>query len=136
MDTTPRCAGVIILHPDGSTVLVQTERGRYSFPKGKRKKKEDHFDAACRELLEETGITIDKLEFIDDFYIDEMSDRGNPNIRYYVAKYIAEEKVIDFVFDPDELIKVGWFLFDDVFQLEKLKWQRKNIFKKVIGEFA
>ena len=79
----PPCAGIIVINVD-ETVLVSTQNGNYSFPKGKRNKNETSLETAWRELGEETGLEKKHVKLIDDFTIDELSDKGNIAIRYYI----------------------------------------------------
>ncbi len=123
----PSCAGIIVIDRD-ETILVSTKNNNYSFPKGKRHKKETSIDTAWRELMEETGLTKTNLEIIDDFTIDEYSNRGNIAIRYYVGKLII--KPTELTFDANELHTSKWIKITDAYNLEKFKNNRKEILKQ------
>ena len=125
------CTGVIIfskIWDDIKTVLVQTHRGYYSFPKGKLEKGEKDFDGAIRELKEETGIDYKILTFIKDVELEELSVKGNPSVKYYIA--ILEEEYNNFVFDEDELKNVEWFTIENALELDGLRKGRKETLKK------
>ena len=127
------CSGVVVF--DNScdeirTVLVQTHRGNYSYPKGKRHKEETYFETAMRELEEETGIKSDDITILEDFYIDELSNKRNPNVRYFVG-YIDGSNH-NFSFDDEELESVKWVTSDELLKLEKLKESRKEVFRKAL----
>ncbi|QKF94753.1 NUDIX hydrolase [Fadolivirus algeromassiliense] len=132
MSLSAPCAGVVVFDGD-MTILVCTERGHYSIPKGKRNKGETDIQTALRELQEETGLTNDYIELLDDFTLDEINERGNLTIRYYVAKLIKEKKT--FTFDAKELGKVEWIRVEDTYKLEGFLDRRKEIVKKAYMEF-
>lgn len=134
MSTNPiiPCAGVIVLDTsDLKTVLVRTERGNYSYPKGKRKKGEQYLETALRELEEETGITPEKITLIEDVWIDELSNKGNPNVRYFIGT--LDDPNHKFTFDQDELESVDWHTKEELYNLEKLKKARKDVFTKALA---
>lgn len=132
------CAGIIVLAKNQSTILVKTKQNNYSFPKGKRKKGETYFQTASREFCEETGIKMDQIEILCDsdgkrVYVDELSDRNNPNIRYFVGTLLVDANNIKMSCDPDELEIVEWIDKNTLFNLEKLKPQRKTVFTNVLA---
>jgi 8-oxo-dGTP pyrophosphatase MutT (NUDIX family) len=129
--TEPPCSGFIILDKDNrETILVCTERDNYSFPKGKRHKGEKSFDTALRETQEETGLTHEDFDIVDNVFFEEMSNRGNVATRYYVAILRNHKK--DVSFDENELKKVVWVKYEDAFNLQNLKERRKDILKSAI----
>lgn len=125
------CAGVIVFDQN-KTILVCTERGNYSMPKGKRNKGETDLQTALRELEEETGLTKNHIELIDDFVLDEMNEKGNLTIRYYVAKLTKEIKTL--TFDEGELDNVEWIDIEKAHKLEKFMDRRKEILQKAYDE--
>lgn len=152
------CAGVILMNNNLTrTVLVKTKYGNYSFPKGKKHKGETYFDAAIREFVEETGINVKNVtilskELNDDLfneknvemdnekniYIDGLSVRGNPNVRYYLAilnPYVDEETLNLYCEDPEELDNAEWIGVDDVLKLERFLNERKIVFQQAINIF-
>lgn len=123
----PPCVGIIVFN-ENKTVLVRTEVGNYSFPKGGRKKGETDLQTAWRELYEETGLSNENVKLIDDLYIDELSDKGHLSVRYFIG--IIVKNIIKLKYDPEELEFVGWFDIKEALQLDKLKSQRKDILQK------
>ena len=121
------CSGIIVIDSD-KTVLVSSKNDNYSFPKGKRNKGESSMDTAWRELFEETGLTKEHVELVDDFVIDETSNKGNICIRYFVGKLIKSPAKLSY--DEDELNTVEWIKVTDAFKLEKFKNRRKDILKQ------
>jgi 8-oxo-dGTP pyrophosphatase MutT (NUDIX family) len=123
----PPCAGIIVFNND-ETVLVNTKFGNYSFSKGKKNKGENLIDVAWRELEEETGLRKDQVNLIDDYFIDELSNRGNPSVRYFVGT--INTKIDQFVFDTEELENVGWYRVEKALDIVKFKNARKQILKQ------
>ncbi len=121
------CAGIIVFNKDW-TILVSTKYKNYSFPKGKRNRNEPIIDAAWRELQEETGLTKNNVELINDFTINEHNDKGNLSITYFVGKLI--KNVDELIFDANELENSEWFNIGTVYKLKKLKDRRKDILRQ------
>jgi len=130
MTTLPPCSGIIVFEIGkyiDQTILVCTPRGHYGFPKGKRNKDETSLDNAWRELQEETGLTKDHVTLIDDFYIDEKSDKGQLSVRYFVG--ILTKKLKEFKFDKTELDHVIWVNIEKAYILKNLRDRRVEILK-------
>jgi 8-oxo-dGTP pyrophosphatase MutT (NUDIX family) len=125
--TLPNCAGIIVINKD-ETILVSTPRGYYSFPKGKRNKNENSHETAYRELWEETGLTKEHIELIDDFSLDEFSRKGNLSVRYFVGKLLKKPEKL--TFDAEELQNAEWIKISDAYKLEKFDDKRKLILKQ------
>jgi 8-oxo-dGTP pyrophosphatase MutT (NUDIX family) len=126
------CAGIVVLN--GSwTIVVRTDRGHYSFPKGKRQADESELTAAWRELEEETGLTRADVDLLDDVTLEELSDKGNPSIRYFVGhlKPTSVGRVLRC--DPDELATVEWLDITTVLTLPTLKEARKRILEQAVA---
>ena len=120
----PPCAGIIVFNGD-NTVIVSTDTGNMSFPKGKLDKAETDIVAAWRELEEETGLTNSKVKLINDIYFDEQSSKGNLSVRYFVGILTSEHTA--FTFDETELAKVAWYNVEEALKFEKLKKERRII---------
>ena len=126
----PPCAGIIVFN-NGKIVLVNTNSGNFSFnlsslwsfasfTKGKRNRWELDLEVAWRELEEETGLTKDHVELIDNFHIDELSNRGNLCIRHFVGT--LSKKLKDFKFNPTELANVNGIMFATHWILKNSKY--------------
>jgi 8-oxo-dGTP pyrophosphatase MutT (NUDIX family) len=58
MSDTEDVVGVICVDAKGQVLLVQGKGGKWSFPKGRRKSNETHYQGAIREAREEAGIDL------------------------------------------------------------------------------
>jgi RNA:NAD 2''-phosphotransferase len=116
------CAGVIVFNNLNQTIIVKTNKENCSFPKGKKKKKETNFNAAIRELYEETGIDKHSIKFLKNVTFSENT------ILYYVAIY-TETKQHTFKYDSKELASVEWY---DITSIPKLKMKTER--KKIIND--
>lgn len=123
------CAGIIVFH-DNSTIVVRTEPGNCSFPKGKRNANESDLTAAWRELGEETGLTSVDVDLLEGVSFEELSDKGNPSIRYFVGRLKPGSRCRPLVCDPDELAQVEWIKIDTAMELAGLKMARKRILEQ------
>lgn len=124
-----RACGIIVIKDD-KTILVETHKGRMSFPKGGLEKGETEFECACRELQEETGLEHTSLDILPNITFDELTNSGKPSVRYYVG-YLYKP-YDNFKFDAEEINSAKWYTEDELMNLPNLKTQRKEIFKKVL----
>lgn len=116
----PNCAGFIVVCND-CVLLVSTHKNVWGFPKGKRHTKELHIDCAYRELKEETGLTakdITPLD-IDTFWINELSNKGTPSVRLYIAT--TDKMIQPKIQDVDELASAKWVKVSDAGKILTLK---------------
>jgi 8-oxo-dGTP pyrophosphatase MutT (NUDIX family) len=108
-DKVPKCSGFIVFDNDNNTIIVTCKKNGFSgFPKGKREKKESSFENAVRELKEETNISINQIDIVNEKYLDEITS-SKIVIRYYIAKL---NQNIDIKFDLDELTNVEFINID------------------------
>lgn len=123
------CCGIIIFYKD-LTIVVKTQGNRYSFPKGKREKKEDLIKCAYRELNEETGLLSSDIKLLDG-YFDELNIKHTcVSVRYYIG-ILNEQKNLSFI-DPEELDEVMYKNIEDVLKMHdsNLKPRRKEILQE------
>lgn len=96
--------GCIVMH-DGRMLLVRNQRDRWSTPGGLLEYGKSPANAAARETLEETGVTVRNVEFVA-VTNDVIEDIG----RHYVTIWMrceADDSTI--VTDPVEIREAGWF---------------------------
>lgn len=122
------CCGIIVFYND-LTVVVKTEKGRYSYPKGKKEKGETHLETAYRELKEESNIDSNDIDlYPESVFIDERKgNNNNISVRYFIGK-LKHQKPVSFM-DPDELDEVKYMRVIDVLTLpnENMMERRKTI---------
>jgi predicted NUDIX family NTP pyrophosphohydrolase len=72
---------VLLVHP-GGPYFAGKDAGAWSLPKGEIEQGEEPFAVACRELAEETGLTVEQLggggPFLD---LGEVVQRGGKRVR-------------------------------------------------------
>lgn len=127
------CAGIIIFNKNLETILVKTDTGRYSFPKGKREHGESSIENAAREMTEETGIPINQISIIPGTTYDEISGKGFPSVRYFVGLLNPNYKST-FTYDSKELIEVKFWSVENALKLDGFKDDRKEILKEAYAK--
>ena len=128
---SPPCAGFIVFTKNKDKVLlVVTHRNVIGFFKGKKRKNEDSLMTAYRELQEETGLSHDMIEKIDNLYVNELSFKGNPATRLYLG-YLSIEKPQLKAFDVDEIAHIYFENIEDA--LISLLPKRKKVLSEAIS---
>jgi 8-oxo-dGTP pyrophosphatase MutT (NUDIX family) len=132
MTSPNQCSGIIVFN-NSKTILVSTKVGNLSFPKGKKENMETDIETAWRELKEETGLTNEHIQLINEETIEEYTNKGNICIRYYIGFLIVEPPT--FKFNENELSNVAWYEIKDALELTKLKKTRKEILTKAYTRY-
>lgn len=101
--------------------------GSWGLPGGKVEAGESLRDCAKREILEETGIKINELEFLN-LANDPRNGEHWIHITFRAKSYTGEPKVLE----PTKCEKWEWFALDKL--PEDLFYGHKQIFKGVIGK--
>lgn len=114
-------AGIIVYHKtlEGPKFLIMYHgRGYWNFPKGKIQAEEKSFQAAIREVKEETGLNRNELKFIEYFkaYEKFVFRRKNEKIFKIVIFYLAETKQIQ-VRVSAEHGGYGWFSYREALKI-------------------
>ena len=123
----PRAAVGAVLRHTGRFLLVKRanapSKGRWAIPGGKIKPGETRREAAQREVLEETGITVKALEPVMVFDLRERDDDQGIRFHYVIVNmnvlYISGEPV-----PGSDALEVAWAPVDD---LEKYNLSRKTM---------
>jgi len=112
----------------------------WGFPKGRKKIKELDIDCAIREFGEETGLTKNDIDVIEDIEPFEEIFFGTNNILYkhiyFVAKIIKEDSTL-YINDKcleqiREIRSLKWCSYEDVLNNIKVhNTERKELFKNV-----
>jgi 8-oxo-dGTP pyrophosphatase MutT (NUDIX family) len=109
--------------------LVKHRQGHWAMPKGHKEEGEGPYDAAVRELFEETNLTVVRL--LSDELIEEKYTFKQDNtlifktVKYFVAEVAGSEKI-----QLDELKDGKWAHFHEAEKLVTFQ-QAKNILQKV-----
>ena len=102
---------------DGRVLLVRRanppRRGQWSLPGGAQKIGETVFEAACREVLEETGITIDILGLVDVVDSIHRDEDGQVHYHYTLVDVFARAVAGDAAAAGDAA-DVAWFELDSL----------------------
>jgi bis(5'-nucleosidyl)-tetraphosphatase len=112
----PRSAGAVVFRrtADGARILVLRAFRNWDFPKGLVEPGEDQFDAACREVREETGLADFDFPF-GDGYRETLPYANSKISRYYLAETQTAE--IDLPVSPElgrpEHHEWRWVNFDE-----------------------
>lgn len=99
-------------HPDPEKADSELHgEGRWTMPGGKLHLKEGLEDAALREVLEETGIKVNK-EKLEIFSVtnDITGDAHFVTVGFLCKDFRGEPKVME----PNEIVEWQWFALDDL----------------------
>jgi len=129
------CGAVVVRqHDDGWGTLMLRAYHNWDFPKGLREQGESPFEAALREIGEETGIRALRFEW-GDRYIDTGPYNQGKVARYYLAS--TSEVEISMGISPElgrpEHHEYRWMSFDEAYDLasprvrEVVRWARQII---------
>lgn len=111
----------------------------WSFPKGRRKIKENDIDCAIREFCEETQFTKDDIEICYDITPFQEIFFGTNNILYkhlyYIAKLVKEDSTVfidcNCLEQVREVRALEWFTYDEVLShIKKHNVERIEVFKQ------
>ncbi len=91
---------------------------KWQLPGGSVDNAEHPQDAAIREVLEETGLTIKILSSRPFIFSHTFSDRTHVVLIVYKAAYVSGE--VDISRDLDETMDARWFLPTEIFSLSTL----------------
>jgi 8-oxo-dGTP pyrophosphatase MutT (NUDIX family) len=118
---------------------VVDQEQEWGFPKGRRKLKESDIDCAVREFCEETRLTSNDIQILDDILPFEEIFFGTNNVLYKHTYYIAKIKDKDIPISVDqncveqmrEVRALNWFCYEEVLQRIKLyNIERHQIIQK------
>jgi 8-oxo-dGTP pyrophosphatase MutT (NUDIX family) len=117
-------AGVILLDAQNRFLLVENYSHKWTFPKGAIEHDENVSEAAARELLEETGITLppSRLRLFHEYHKQT----------YYICN--AQDLAYDeqLIANKNEITGVGWFCFEHLDELNLARPTAKIL--KLISE--
>jgi 8-oxo-dGTP pyrophosphatase MutT (NUDIX family) len=123
-------AGIILYNQNTKRYLIIQHSyysgGHWGFPKGAVEPNETVKEAAIREVKEEVGITVDKLEEFEKVNVYEPHYfNGKLKEVHYFLSYTTQEGLMD----KWELQDMRWLLYNQA--IERLQYDRdKEILKK------
>jgi 8-oxo-dGTP diphosphatase len=101
-----------VVRRDGRVLLVQRARaphvGKWGFPGGVQELGETIFEAAARELREETGLEIEPVGTLTTLDVIERDDDGRVRTHYALINVLADWRSGEVSID-DEALDFGWF---------------------------
>jgi 8-oxo-dGTP pyrophosphatase MutT (NUDIX family) len=139
-------AGVIVFHrADGICRFLllrsnQTKRPLWEFPKGAVDKGETLFDAALRELREETGLRPEDIRIVPGFERRETyrftagDGSSRTAIRKQVTYYLAESTRTEVTLSPVEATRFAWAPLAEA--LRKVRYKARREFLTAAAEAA
>lgn len=129
-------SGVIIFNHDlTKTIIVKTPKGNIGFPKGGKELGERVHQTAHREVLEETGLSVEQYKH-DSMLVGEKKgnmDKGNCTIYYFIANVSKEIESIPLKCCNDyELSFVDWVSIEEAY---KILCNRRQIILKAAYDY-
>ncbi len=126
-------AGIIIFRKtkEGPKFLLLYHGGRYwNFAKGKIEAREGSYEAAVREIKEETGLGRNDLKFNNSFKVYDrfVFTREKQKVFKIVIYFLAETRE-DKVQLSDEHNGYGWFAYRDAMRMLMYQNLRNNLKK-------
>lgn len=110
-------------------LLIKHQAGHWSFPKGHAEKNESDLQAAERELLEETGLSVKRYlieePFKEIYFFTVNHERIHKTVSYYVAEVTG-----DVILQEEELSDYCWLSFEDAYDKMTFK-QGKELITQV-----
>jgi len=116
--------GVVVLNDKGETLLIcrgnEPNRGAWTIPGGRQEAGETVIDAAHREIIEETGVTIGQPKLVDVIDLIKYGTDGSLIRHYtlidYAARYVGGEPR-----PGDDAQAVEWVSLDAI--EERISWK-------------
>ena len=144
------CVGVMLLNPQGKVFVGQRSDqfgAAWQMPQGGVEKGEDVRDAALRELWEETGVTNDLVEIIDqtqDWLTYDLPHEVVPNIwkgRYrgqkqiwFLMQFTGRDDQVNIATQHPEFTKWRWLEADQL--AASIVPFKREIYHQVLAAFS
>lgn len=105
-----------LIEKDGKFLLVQEAkekcRGKWNLPAGRLALNETVLDGAKREILEETGCTVELTKILE---IGNRIAENNIWLCIIFATTLLEENI---VYDKKEILDVKWFSYEELLNMK------------------
>lgn len=129
----PRAAVGAVVMKEGKVLLAKRrnapQKGKWAIPGGSVNLGETLQEAAEREIMEETGLTIQANEPVHAFDLIERDSAGNLRFHYVIIDLLADYTEGD-VHPADDVSDAGWFSPDEIESLDITK-TTKYLLKKL-----
>lgn len=110
-------------------IILHKQGNHWGFPKGKANQGEDPKKSAERELLEETGLKVERFlldePFIEEYSFFRNSEKIVKNVFYFPALVAGA-----FILQPQEIREGKWLSFEKAMQQLTFD-EAKNICKRI-----
>ena len=126
-------AGVILLNEKNEILLGRrTDNGCWDYPAGSMELGESFEECACREVLEETGLTCGELEYFLDISGEDTFYEYPNGDRVYLAAilYLCRDFTGEMKVQEEEAYEQRFFSIDALPEIPPLKI-KSQIFEKV-----
>jgi bis(5'-nucleosidyl)-tetraphosphatase len=133
MNYEKSCGGIVYRIQNGNiyVLLVQMNRGHWSFPKGHMKSDENEVLASLREIKEETHLDVD----IQEGFKQSVRYISGPDTEKEVIYFLAKPKSNIIQRQETEIMQISWLKFDDA--IERLTYDKdKEILKNALLEMS
>ncbi len=116
-------AGIIIIDYQGRILLQQrTDNGKWGIPGGALEPGETLEQTASREVLEETGLTVDSLHFFGTYSGQELHHKYPNGDEVYIVSvvYVSDDYHGQLALDRDESLDLSFFEINNLPDIEEL----------------
>ena len=121
-----------VLFKNSEVLLIQNPSGVWTFPKGNVERGEKQEETAVREVLEETGVRGEIVDYIGEihYWYQLHGDKIFKTVKYYLMRYLEGEPKPSWEVKDAKLFPV-----EEAKKLLKYKGDRE-IFKKALEKIA
>ncbi|MBM7836926.1 8-oxo-dGTP pyrophosphatase MutT (NUDIX family) [Alkalihalobacillus xiaoxiensis] len=130
-DSIVLVASVTVMRDDSVLLIKEnkpTARNKWNFPSGRIERGEEIFQAALREVKEETGLAV-KLMSTTGVY----QFQSNTNDQVILFHFMAEVVGGELSFSEEEIIEGKWFRINELSRLEKDELREPTVLTQIIN---
>ncbi|EDP75922.1 NUDIX hydrolase [Hydrogenivirga sp. 128-5-R1-1] len=121
-----------VLFKDGEVLLIKNPSGVWTFPKGNIEKGEKPEDTAVREVLEETSVKGEVVDYVGEirYWYQLKGEKIFKKVKYYLMRYLGGEPKPSW-----EVEDARFFPVEEAKKLLKYKGDRE-IFRKALEKLS
>lgn len=106
--------GAVVINDQNEYLLIRNKRSaHWGFPKGHIEAGETKQETAKREVLEETGVSIDIIDGFEE--TSEYYIQGR--IEKVLTVFLAKAQVTELKMQEAEIAEIGWFSYEDAYNI-------------------